>query len=165
MTKKLFLLFVSFFYLSSCAYKPLYKQTNFYHPNKIKIIVKSKGKFENNVSMMRLLLNQRINLKNSKTSNLKLIVSLDRNIQSMGINKDLSSDAQMLIIEANYTFYDKKGKLTSGSLQNTANFNYTTNNYANILSMEDTSKKLVKSLSNDIADIIIAGSFKRKVNP
>ena len=114
---------------------------------------------------MKLLLNQRINSKNSKASNLKLVVSLNRNIASMGINKDLSSDAQMLIIEANYIFYDKLGTLTSGRLENTASFNYTKNNYANILSMEDTSKKLVKSLSNDIADLIVAGAFLRKPRP
>ena len=149
----------------ACAFKPLYKQSNFYHPHNVKIIVKSKGKFENNVSEMKLLLNQRINSKNSKASNLKLVVSLNRNIASMGINKDLSSDAQMLIIEANYIFYDKLGTLTSGRLENTASFNYTKNNYANILSMEDTSKKLVKSLSNDIADLIVAGAFLRKPRP
>ena len=83
----------------------------------------------------------------------------------MGINKDLSSDALMLMVEANYIFMDKKGQLTSGMLKNTGSFNYTTNNYANIVSMEDTSKKLIKSLSTDIADLILALSVKRKINP
>ena len=83
----------------------------------------------------------------------------------MGINKDLSSDALMLVIEANYVFFDKEGELTSGSLRNTGSFNYTNNNYANIISLEDTSKKLVKSISNDLADLILALSVKRKINP
>ena len=82
----------------------------------------------------------------------------------MGINKDLSSDALMLVIEAKYVF-DKKGELTSGSLKNTGSFNYTNNNYANIVSLEDTSKKLVRSLSTDIADLILALSAKRKISP
>ena len=71
----------------------------------------------------------------------------------------------MLDIEANYIFLDKKGELTSGKLRNTGSFNYTNNNYANIVSMEDTSKKLVRSLSTDLADLILALSTSRKVSP
>ena len=114
---------------------------------------------------MKLLLDKKLNSKSSKDSNLKLIVSIERIVTSMGINKDLTSDALMLVIEAKYVFLDKKGKLTSGSLKNTGSFNYTNNNYANIVSMEDTSKKLVKSLSTDLADLILALSAKRKINP
>ena len=114
---------------------------------------------------MKLLLDKKLNSKSSKDSNLKLVVSFDRVVYSMGIKKDLSSDARMIAIDANYVFFDKKGKLTSGSLRNTGSFNYTNNNYANIVSLEDTSKKLVRSLSNDLADLILALSAKRKVNP
>ena len=96
---------------------------------------------------------------------MKLIVSINRSVASMGINKDLSSDALMLIIDANYILLDKKGELTSGKLKNTGSFNYTNNNYANIISMEDTSKKLIRSLSNDIADLILSLSAKRKIRP
>ena len=165
MIKKFLISYLVFFLLTSCAFRPLYKQSNLYHPHKVKIVVKSKERYENNVSMMRLLLNQRINKNNSKESNLKLVVSISRNIVGMGINKDLSSDARMIIIDLNYMFSDKKGKLVSGKLKNTANFNYTTNNYANMLAMEDTSEKLIKSLSNDLADLIIAQSFNRRVSP
>jgi len=114
---------------------------------------------------MKLLLDEKLNSKSSKDSNLKLVVSIKRVVSSMGINKDLSSDALMLEIEARYVFLDKKGELTSGSLSNTGSFNYTNNNYANIVSMEDTSKKLVKSLSADLADLILALSAKRKISP
>ena len=162
--KILLTIFVTYF-LSSCAYKPLYKKTNLYHPHNVKIIIKTKDKYENNASEMKLFLNQKLNSKSSKNSNLKLVVSINRKVTSMGINKDLSSDAKMLIIEANFRFLDKKGELTSGKLRNTGSFNYTTNNYANIVSMEDTSKKLIKSLSNDIADLILALSSKRKIKP
>ena len=162
--KIIFTIFVVYF-LSSCAYKPLYKTANLYYPHKVKIIIKSKEKYENNASTMRLLLDERLNSRSSKDSNLKLVVSIERVVSSMGINKDLSSDALMLVIEARYVFLDKKGELTSGSLRNTGSFNYTTNNYANIVSMEDTSKKLIKSLSTDIADLILALSAKRKIRP
>ena len=162
--KIIFTIFVVYF-LSSCAYKPLYKKTNLYHPHKVKIVIKSKEKYENNASIMKLLLDEKLNSKSSKDSNLKLVVSIDRVVSSMGINKDLSSDALMLVFEANYVFFDKKGQLTSGKLRNTGSFNYTNNNYANIVSLEDTSKKLVKSLSTDLADLILALSTERKVSP
>ena len=162
--KILFTIFVVYFF-SACAYKPLYKRTNLYYPHKVKIVIKSKEKYENNASTMKLLLDEKLNSKSSQDSNLKLVVSIDRVVSSMGINKDLSSDALMLVIEANYVFFDKKGELSSGRLRNTGSFNYTTNNYANIVSMEDTSKKLIKSLSTDLADLILALSAKRKIRP
>ena len=31
---------------SSCAYKPLYKRANLYYPHKVKIVIKSKEKYE-----------------------------------------------------------------------------------------------------------------------
>ena len=162
--KILFTILVVYFF-TSCAYKPLYKRTNLYYPHKVKIVIKSKEKYENNASIMKLLLDEKLNSKSSKDSNLKLIVSIERVVSSMGINKDLSSDARMLGIEVRYVFLDKKGELTSGSLSNTGSFNYTNNNYANIVSIEDTSKKLVRSLSTDLADLILALSTKRKIVP
>ena len=143
----------------------MYKRSNSFHPHNVKIVIKSKGKYENNASIMKLHLDKKLNSKNSKDSNLKLVVSINRNVSSMGINKDLSSDALMLVIEANYVFFDKKGELSSGRLRNTGSFNYTTNNYANIVSMEDTSKKLIKSLSSDLADLILSLSIRRKITP
>ena len=162
--KILFTILLVYFF-TSCAYKPLYKRTNVYYPHKVKIVIKSKEKYENNASTMKLLLDEKLNSKNSKVSNLKLVVSIDRVVSGMGINKDLTSDALMLVIEAKYVFFDKKGELTSGSLKNTGSFNYTNNNYANIVSLEDTSKKLVKSLSTDLADLILALNTKRKLSP
>ena len=162
--KIIFTIFVIYF-LSSCAYKPLYKRTNLYYPHKVKIVIKSKEKYENNASTMKLLLDEKLNSKGSKDSNLKLVVSIARVVSGMGINKDLSSDALMVVIDARYILLDKRGELTSGRLRNTGSFNYTNNNYANIISLEDTSKKLVRSLSTDIADLILALSTKRKISP
>ena len=153
------------YFLTSCAYKPLYKRTNSFHPHNVKIVIKSKEKYENNASEMKLFLDEKLNSKNSKESNLKLVVSINRNVSSMGINKDLSSDARMLVMEANYIFFDKKGELSSGRLRNVGSFNYTTNNYANIVSMEDTSKKLIKSISTDLVDLILSLSIRKKIRP
>ena len=114
---------------------------------------------------MKAYLNKKLNSRALKKSNLKLIISIDKNVSNLGVNKDLNSFARSLEIKVLYSLKDKKGELMSGNLKNSANFNYTTNNYANILSLEDASNKLIKSLSNDIADLILVGSFARKIQP
>tara|TARA_B100000963_G_C22542342_1_gene632783 strand:- start:110 stop:604 length:495 start_codon:yes stop_codon:yes gene_type:complete len=163
---KTFPIFLILFYIiTSCAFKPLYKQTNSFYPNEINIIIKSEENYENNVSMMKAYLNKKLNSRALKKSNLKLIISIDKNVSNLGVNKDLNSFARSLEIKVLYSLKDKKGELMSGNLKNSANFNYTTNNYANILSLEDASNKLIKSLSNDIADLILVGSFARKIQP
>jgi len=162
---KALLFFFVIQFLLSCAFKPLYKKSNFFYPHNIKIVVKSKEKFENNNTMMKLFLNEKLNRGRLKKSDLKLVVSIDKNIYSIGINKDLSSDARMLEMSVKYIFYDKKGKLLSGSLKGSSSYNFTVNNYANIVSLEDASSKLIKSLSYDLADLLLAKSFNRKIIP
>jgi hypothetical protein len=165
MKNNLFLYFLSSIILISCSFKPLYKKTNYFFPHKVEIIIKSLEKYENNVSIMKSHLNQKLNLKNSKDSDLKLVVSIVRNVLSLGINKDLNSYTSEIVFKINYSFYDKKGLLLTGNLKNSSSFNITSNNYANILALEDASNKLTISLSNDIANQIIAGNFSRKVRP
>ena len=160
-----FFFFIFVISINSCAYKPLYKKSHVFHPNQVNIIIKSKENYGNNVSMMKAYLNQKLNKKEAKQSSLRLIVSVNRNISNLGINKDLNSYARSLQISIKYSFKDKKGELTSGKLKNSASFYYTNNNYANLQSLEDASNKLIKSLSYDLADLILAGSFERKVRP
>ncbi len=151
--------------LSSCAFEPLYRKSNIYYPNQINIIIKSRENYENNVSMLKSYLHQKLNKKGGRKSNLKLVISLHRDISNLGINKDLNSYARSIQIRIRYSFKDKKGELTSGNLKNSASYNYTTNNYANILSLEDASEKLIKSISDDLANLILAGSFERPIRP
>tara|TARA_B100001057_G_scaffold442351_1_gene477647 strand:+ start:72 stop:569 length:498 start_codon:yes stop_codon:yes gene_type:complete len=165
MIKKYTLFTILFIFSSSCAFKPLYKQTNDFHPHKIKIIIKSKENYENSLSMMKILLNQKLNKKNSKNSSLKLIVSINRSVSNIGVNKDLNSYARLLQISVNYSFYDRKGQLLSGNLNGDSSFNYTTNNYANLISMEDATNKLIKSLSDDLSNLILADSIERSFIP
>ncbi len=165
MIKKYTLFTILFIFSSSCAFKPLYKQTNNFHPNKIQIIIKSQENYENSLSMMKVLLNQKLNKKNSKNSSLKLIVSMNRSVSNIGVNKDLNSFARLLQISVNYSFYDRKGQLLSGNLNGSSSFNYTTNNYANLISMEDATSKLIKSLSDDLSSLILADSIKRSFYP
>ena len=77
MIKKYTLFTILFIFSSSCAFKPLYKQTNNFHPNKIQIIIKSQENYENSLSMMKVLLNQKLNKR--KHINLKLINILKKN--------------------------------------------------------------------------------------
>jgi len=112
-----------------------------------------------------MLLNEKLNKKGSKNSYLKLVVSMDRSISGIGVNKDLNSYARLVQISINYSFYDRKGELLSGSLNGNSTFNYTTNNYANLISLEDASNKLVKSLSSDLSNLILAESLERKFHP
>ena len=60
---------------------------------------------------------------------------------------------------------DKKGLLTSGKLTGKTTYNIGKNAYANIVSKEDASKKLISSLSQNLANIIMAMDFKRIISP
>ena len=68
-------------------------------------------------------------------------------------------------MDAIYSFYDKKGLLTSGKLNNKTSYNVTDNTYANIVSKEDASRKLVLSISKNLGDLILGMDFKRQVSP
>ena len=163
--KQFITLLIIFLFLNSCAFKPLYKHSNLFGSHHVKIVVKTKEPYENTASNMKSYLNQKINKKNLKKSNLKLIVSVTRDVVNMGINKDLNSYSKMVIVQVMFSLYDKKGELTKGTLKNSSSFNITTNNYANILSLEDSSNKLIKSLSDDLSILILSSSFGRKVTP
>ena len=116
MKKKIFLEFLIFFFIfSGCAYKPVYKKDSFFS-HKINILVKSNDYDKKIPLLMRASLNQRLNSKNSKASNLKLIVSLSKSISGLAYNKDLYSSGKILLINLQYTFYDQKGVVLSGDV-------------------------------------------------
>ena len=71
----------------------------------------------------------------------------------------------MLVYDIAFSFYDKKGLLTSEKLTGKTTYNIGTNTYANIVSKEDASKKLILSLSQNLSDIISAMDFKRTISP
>ena len=151
--------------ISSCSYKPLYKKNAIFSKYRVEISIKSKGKYENNANLMESILNQRFKHKGSVQSNLKLVVSIDRSISNLGINKDLFTFGKMLVYDIAFSFYDKKGLLTSGKLSGKSTYNIGKNTYANIVSKEDASKKLISSLSQNLVNIITAMDFKRTISP
>ena len=137
----------------------------FFSKYAVDITIKSNGKYENNANLMKSILNQKLKHESSAPSNLKLVVSIDRNISDLGINKDLFTFGKMLVYNINFSFYDKKGLLTSGKLTGKTTYNIGKNSYANIVSKEDASKKLISSLSQNLTNIITAMDFKRIISP
>ena len=162
---KILYFFIILITLSSCTFKPLYKKSALFSKYKINITIKTDGKYENNINLMRSILNQKLYYKTSRASNLKLIVSISRSISDLGVNKDLYTFGKMLTYNVNFSFYDKKGLLTSGRLTGKTTYNIGKNTYANIVSKEDASKKLISSLSENLSDIIVAMDFKRTISP
>tara|TARA_X000000368_G_scaffold397097_1_gene365930 strand:- start:366 stop:860 length:495 start_codon:yes stop_codon:yes gene_type:complete len=163
--RKLFLTlpFILFF-IYSCSYKPIYQKSPLLS-HKIYIVVKSKDRNENNLNLVKLHVSEQINIKNSKPSNLKLIIALKRNISGLGVNKDIYSFGRMLSYNLNYSLYDKKGLLTSGKLEGKSSYNVSGNTYGNLVSVEDASRKILTSLSSSLGKIILSSSFKRQVIP
>jgi len=165
MKKKTFInFFFCLFVFCSCAYKPLYKKKSIFS-HKINILVKSNDYDKKIPLFMKASLNQKLNSKKSKPSNLKLVVSLNRSISGLAFNKDLYSSGKILNINLQYTFYDKKGVVLSGSLQDKSSYFLGESPYANLVSEESAAKNIISSLSESLSKIIVASKFNRSLSP
>jgi hypothetical protein len=165
MKNKTFLnFFLYLFVLCSCAYKPIYKKKSVFS-HKINIVVKSNDYDKKIPLFMKNSLNQRLNSKKSKPSNLKLVVSLRKSVSGLAFNKDLYSSGKILNINLQYAFYDRKGVIISGSLQNKSSYFLGESSYANLVSEENTTKNIISSLSENLSKIITASKFNRSLSP
>ena len=165
MKKKTFLnFFICLFVFSSCAYKPIYKKKSVFS-HKINILVKSKDYDKKIPLFMKASLNQKLNSKKSKPSNLKLVVSISKSVSGLAYNKDLYSSGKILNINLQYTFYDKKGIILSGSLQNKSSYFLGESPYANLVSEESATKNIISSLSENLSKIIVASRFDKSIAP
>ena len=165
MKKKIFLnFFLCLFVFCSCAYKPIYKKKSIFS-HKINILVKSNDYDKKIPLFMKASLNQKLNSKKSKPSNLKLVVSLRRSVSGLAFNKDLYSSGKILNINLQYTFYDKKGVVLSGRLQNKSSYFLGESPYANLISEESAAKNIISSLSESLSQIIVASKFNRPLSP
>ncbi len=158
-------LLIYIFILSSCAYKPLYKTSNSILSNNTSFTIKSKERYGNDVNLMKMFLDQNLNLKNARPSSLKLVISMQKTIGGLGINKDLSSTGTLMTYIVNYSLYDKKGHLTSGKVSKKSSYSLSFDSYGNLVTEEDSSNKLIKSIAESISQIILSQNFKRKVEP
>ncbi len=164
MKKKFFKFFICFFVFSSCAYQPVYKRGSTYK-DKINIFVKSNDYDKKIPLLMKASLNQKLNSKKSRPSNLKLVVSLNKSIQGLAFNKDLYSSGKILLITLQYTFYDKKGIILSGKLENKSSYFLGASPYANLVSEESAATNIISSLSESLSHIIITSKFNRSITP
>ncbi len=165
MKKKILLEFlICFFIFISCTYKPVYKKDSFFS-HKINIFVKSNDYNKKIPQMMKASLNQKLNSKNSKASNLKLVVSLSKSISGLAFNKDLYSSGKILLIDLQYTFYDQKGVVLSGKLQNKSSYFLGVSPYANLVSEESAAENIISALSESLSHIIIASRFSKSIVP
>jgi len=165
MKKKTFLnFFICLFVFSSCAYKPIYKKKSVFS-HKINILVKSKDYDKKIPLFMKASLNQKLNSKKSKPSNLKLVVSINKSVSGLAYNKDLYSTGEVLNINLQYTFYDKKGVILSGNLQNKSSYFLGESPYANLVSKENATKNIISSLAESLSKIIVASKFNRSLAP
>ena len=114
---------------------------------------------------MKASLNQKLNSKKSKPSNLKLVVSISKSVSGLAYNKDLYSSGKILNINLQYTFYDKKGIILSGSLQNKSSYFLGESPYANLVSEESATKNIISSLSENLSKIIVASRFDKSIAP
>ena len=165
MKKKTFLnFFLCLFFFGSCAYEPIYKKKSIFS-HKINILVKSNDYDKKIPLFMKASLNQKLNSKKSKPSNLKLVVSLRRSVSGLAFNKDLYSSGKILNINLQYTFYDKKGVVLSGTLQNKSSYFLGESPYANLISEESAAKNIISSLSESLSQIIATSKFNRSLSP
>jgi len=165
MKKKTFLnFFLCLFFFGSCAYEPIYKKKSIFS-HKINILVKSNDYDKKIPLFMKASLNQKLNSKRSKPSNLKLVVSLSRSLSGLAFNKDLYSSGKILNINLQYTFYDKKGVVLSGTLQNKSSYFLGESPYANLISEESAAKNIISSLSESLSQIIATSKFNRSLSP
>ena len=158
-------LVICLFVLSGCSYQPLYKASNPILSNHTSFIVKSKERYGNDENLMKMFLDQNLNLKDASPSSLKLVISIQKTIAGLGINKDLSSTGTLMTYVVNFSLYDKKGYLTSGTISKKSSYSLSLDSYGNLITEEDSSKKLIKSIAESISHIILSQNFKRKVSP
>ena len=68
-------------------------------------------------------------------------------------------------IDLQYTFYDKKGVILSGMLQNKSSYFLGASPYAKIVSEESAAKNIISSLSESLSHIIAASRFNKSITP
>ena len=164
---KLFLFFIVLNF-SGCGFKPIYKINEKLLNYKIQVIVKSKNENKNSrfeSQIVEKYINQKINKQISKNSSLKLIVLIKRSQGNLGLQKDLSTTKYNITYTADYIFYDKIGAITKGNLEKFSSFDLGDNSYANLIAETDTNENVLKSLSQEIVNLILSMNLKRKIYP
>lgn len=151
---------------TSCGFKPLYQNSKEITKFKIKIDVQTSDKSGLDSQTLVKSLTSKLQLKNSKPSKLRLKISLNRSSFGLGLQKDLTTTTYGIIYSAKYTFYDRKGIVTTGNIEKQSSFDFGNNPYANLVAEETANKNIIESLATDIATYTLTlRNFSRKIYP
>tara|TARA_B100000989_G_scaffold279598_1_gene242356 strand:- start:374 stop:874 length:501 start_codon:yes stop_codon:yes gene_type:complete len=153
---------------TSCGFKPIYKTNEKLLNYKIQVIVKNREENKNaryESQIVEKYIKQKINKKSSKISSLKLIVLIKRSQGNLGLQKDLSTTKYKITYTADYIFYDKMGTITKGNLEKFSSFDLGENSYSNLIAESDTNENILKSLSQEIVNLILSINIERKIYP
>ena len=154
--------------LTNCGFKPLYEINEKILDYKITTIIKVHDDNINSKKealIIKNYLNERLDRTSSKNSSFKLIISLKRSQFNLGLQKDLSTTKYMISYVAEYKFSDKKGSVTSGRVEKFSSFDLGESSYANLVAQESTDQNILKSLAQEIVNLILATNPKRKLYP
>lgn len=151
--------------ITNCGYSALYKDNSKLLKYKINIVVKTESKLSKDKQIIKNYLLKRLSSSKSRPSSLKLVISMQKNVYSLGLQKDLTNTRSAVNYNISYTFYDRIGILSRGSLQKSTSFNVGESPYANIVAEDTSSLNLLKSLSNDISLMVMTLPIKRKIYP
>lgn len=163
--KRFIILIPALLFITNCGYSSLYKNNDSLLKYKINIVIKTEPKFSKDKQIIKNYLLKKLSSSESRPSSLKLVISMQKNVYSLGLQKDLTNTRSAVNYNINYTFYDRKGILSQGSLEKSTSFNVGESPYANIVAEDTSSFNLLKSLSNDISLMVITLPIKRKIYP
>ena len=153
---------------TSCGFKPLYSNNEAILNYNIQIIIKNDNsdKYSGTDKLnLKRFLEKRLYKKNSKTSALKLVIGLQRGSYGLGLSKDLSTTKYAVAYVASFVFYDKKGIVNRGSVEQSSSFDYGESSFANLVAEETTNKNLLKSLANEVSALTLTLPKGRKIYP
>ena len=165
---RLLILVIIFFLNTSCGFKSLYSNNEAILNYNLKIIIKndSSEKYAaRDIQNLKSFLEKRLYKQNSKSSALKLIIGLQRGSYSLGLSKDLSTTKYAVAYTASFVFYDKKGIVNKGNVEQSSSFDFGESSFANLVAEETTNKNLLKSLANEISALTLTIPKGRKIYP
>ena len=165
---RILILVIIFFLNTSCGFKSLYSKNEAILNYNIKIVIKNdtSEKYSGTDALnLKRFLEKRLYKKNSKSSELKLIISLQRSSYGLGLSKDLSTTKYAVRYTASFVFYDKKGIINRGSVEQSSSFDYGESSFANLVAEETTNKNLLKSLANEVSALTLTLPRGRKIYP
>lgn len=156
---------VVFLMLISCGYSPVYKYNEQLLKHKINIVIKIEQQYSKDKQIIKNHLSKRLLKKNATESSLKLVLAIQKNVYSLGLQKDLTNTRSAVNYNLNYVFYDKAGIVSQGSLNKSTSFNVGESPYANEVAEDKSSYNLLKALADELSLLIIALPSKRKIYP